>query len=83
MRRLGFRIYFCLVPELISSNNLSRSKLFLFHKEIGIGTSRKKLIHPEDQEQMVLDELAKDPLHRLGPHMIRENLALQGKHITR
>lgn len=61
----------------------SRSKLFEFLKEIGIGTSRKKLIHPEDQEQMVLDELAKDPLHRLGPRMIKENLALQGKHIAR
>ena len=59
------------------------TKLSQYLKETGVGTSRSKLIHTEDQQQLVLDEIAADPEQTRGPHFIKESLALKGKHIPR
>jgi hypothetical protein len=63
--------------------HLRRTKLSQYLKETGVGTSRSKLIHPEDQQQLVLDEIAADPEQTRGPRFIKESLALKGKHIPR
>jgi hypothetical protein len=60
---------------------LRRIKLAQYLKETGVRTSRRKLIHPEDQQQLVLDEISTDPQQTLGPWFIHESLALKGKHI--
>ena len=62
---------------------LRRTKLAQYLKETGVGTSRRKLIHPEDQQQLVLDEISMDPQQTHGPRFIHESLALKGKHIPR
>jgi hypothetical protein len=60
-----------------------RSSLAKYLKATGIGSSRKKLISEIDATQMILDELADDPEQTRGPRMIKEHLALKGKHIPR
>lgn len=66
-----------------STQTNSRTKLAQYIKATGLGTSRSNRLHPEDQAQLVLDEIAKDPEQTHGPHFIHESLALQGNHIPR
>ena len=40
-----------------------------------VGTSHSKLIPHEDKEQIVLNDIAKDPEQTFGPQKIHEDLA--------
>lgn len=81
--KLGYVTYIILICLALMLEQLRRTKLAQYLKETGVGTSRSKLIHPEDQQQLVLDEISADPEQTQGPRFIKESLALKGKHIAR
>ncbi|KZP22478.1 hypothetical protein FIBSPDRAFT_1017748 [Athelia psychrophila] len=63
--------------------NVGRSKLAVYLKQTGIGSSRKHLIPRDIADQLVLDEMSTDPMMSRGPRDIKEALSLRGQHIPR
>lgn len=60
-----------------------RTKLAQYLKILNLGTSRRKTIPSDEADQLVLDEMADDPMETQGPRAIREALDLKGKHLPR
>lgn len=61
-------------PVLIPGTR--RSKLAVYLKETGIGSSRKRLMPKDVADQLVLDEMSTDPMMSRGPRDIKETLVL-------
>ncbi|KAJ6609275.1 hypothetical protein B0H10DRAFT_2438663 [Mycena sp. CBHHK59/15] len=63
---------------------ISRTKLAKYLSKLGLSTSSRGNCMPDaEQRQLILDELALDPLQTRGPRTVREALELDGHKIGR
>ncbi|KAK7057068.1 hypothetical protein R3P38DRAFT_2498032 [Favolaschia claudopus] len=63
---------------------IGRSKLAKYISQLGLSTSSRGNRMPKDEQtQLVLDELSKDPLQTRGPRVVKEALNLAGHKIGR
>ncbi|KZS95046.1 hypothetical protein SISNIDRAFT_452364 [Sistotremastrum niveocremeum HHB9708] len=76
-----------LMIELLANEDppitLSRSVFGKYKKEFKIGTSVMNPMSRAEKDAVVLEELAKDPLNKLGPRSIKERIGMTGTHIER
>lgn len=59
--KLGCVVCIIHIHHTLMFKYLRQTKLLQYLKETGVATSQTKLIHPNDQQQLVLNEIAADP----------------------